>query len=56
MKGNNITQYLTFEGIYAIGQEALLVDAKIASLVEPSNGVWLQVRHYQKGHPLDDLW
>jgi hypothetical protein len=39
----NITQYLVFEGIDVVGQATLLVDAKIASLAEPSNGVWLWV-------------
>ena len=39
----NITQYLVFEGIDVVGQATLLVDAKIASLEEPSNGVWLWV-------------
>jgi hypothetical protein len=39
----NITQYLVFEGIDVVGQATLLVDEKIASLTEPSNGVWLWV-------------
>jgi hypothetical protein len=42
----NITQYLVFEGIDVVGQATLLVDEKIASLTEPSNGVWLWVWHF----------
>jgi hypothetical protein len=38
-KGGDITQYLIFEGLDAIEQATLLADAKIAPLVEPSDGV-----------------
>jgi hypothetical protein len=33
---------------------ALLADVKIASLEEPSNGVWLSVQCVQKGHTLEE--
>jgi hypothetical protein len=54
-KRRNITQYLIFEGLDAIWQSTLLADAKITSLVKPSNGVGLWVRYCGKGQPLDDL-
>jgi hypothetical protein len=52
---SNITQYLIYEGLDFIRQSTLLVDAKIASLVEPSNGVWLRVWHCRQGQLLDNL-
>jgi hypothetical protein len=43
----NITQYLDFEGLDVIRQLTLFSDADISSLVEPSNGVGLWVKHCQ---------
>jgi len=40
---NNITQYLIHEGLDVIGKGALLVDVKILSLVNPPDGVGMQV-------------
>jgi hypothetical protein len=37
----NITQYLILEGLDAIGQVTVLAEAKISSLVEPPDVVWL---------------
>jgi len=42
-KTSNVTQYLIHEGFNVIGKVTLLADADISSLVEPPNGVWLQV-------------
>jgi thymidylate kinase len=49
---SNITQYLVFEGLDAIGQSTLLADAKIFL---GGTGVGLWVRHCGQGQPLDDL-
>jgi hypothetical protein len=40
---NNITHYLTLEGMDAIEQVTLLADTKISSLVKPPDVVWLRV-------------
>jgi hypothetical protein len=43
-RGAIITQYLVFEGLDAVGQTTLLVDAEISSLAKPADGVGLRVR------------
>jgi hypothetical protein len=52
----NITQYLIFEELDGVGYSELLVDAEIASLAEPSNGVGLWVWRCRQGQPLDDVY
>jgi hypothetical protein len=39
LKGRNITQYLVFEGLDAIGKTKLLADVEISSLVKLFDGV-----------------
>jgi hypothetical protein len=43
IKRGNITHYLILERMDAIGQETLLDEAKISSLVKPPNVIWLWV-------------
>jgi hypothetical protein len=51
----NITQYLIFEGLDDVWKATLLAVADVASLVEPSDGVGMRVRHYRQGESLENL-
>jgi hypothetical protein len=51
-----ITEYLILEGIDALGQETLLVDAEILTLARPPNVVWLGMWCCQQIQLLDDLY
>jgi hypothetical protein len=44
-----------FEGLDAVGKEALLDDVDVSSLTQPYDSVWLGVWHYQQLHSFDDL-
>jgi hypothetical protein len=54
-KGGDVTQYLIFEGLDAIGQATLLADVEISPLAEPSDGVQIWVWCCQQSQPLDNL-
>jgi hypothetical protein len=41
IKRGNISHYLIFEGMDAIGQVTLLAETEISSLVKPADVVWL---------------
>jgi hypothetical protein len=54
-KGRNITQYLIYEILDAIGQTKLLADTEISSLTKPTDGVGLGVMCHWQFQPLEDL-
>jgi hypothetical protein len=55
IKRGNITHYLILEGMDAIGQEKLMANTKILSLVKPLYFVWLQVWCCRQPQLFDDL-
>jgi hypothetical protein len=55
IKRGNITHYLIFEGMDAIGHATLLANVKISFVVKPLDVVWLWVWCCQKPQMFDEL-